>query len=216
LPDRIVYNEHVPHVIAKKSSPECDAKFLKMAVMTNITNPNHGHRLIGHDAIHEAGHVVTALCYRFKVVEVFVKPHGILATRTTFDPAKTMPYLVYGMKIAGAVAVEIHNEKYGTTDDNGFGVGDDPASDAALTAKVTTYLRAIDPTPTHLAKFEAQMRTMVRRKLCEHWTSVEVLAQEIERLTPSGVPLRASRIGEVICLANRAFYERIKDNLVAN
>jgi len=169
-----------------------------------------------HNAIHEAGHVVIALCYRFKVVEVAMKPHGMLATRTTFDPAKTMPYLVYGMKIAGAVAVEIHNEKYGTTDDNGFGVADDPASDAALTAKVTTYLRAIDPTPTHLAKFEAQMRTMVRRKLCEHWTSVEVLAQEIERLTPSGVPLRASRIGEVICLANRAFYERIKDNLVAN
>jgi hypothetical protein len=168
---------------------------------------------IYYNAVHEAAHVVVALCYRLDVVAVFVKPGGICTTRTSFDPAKTMPCLIYGMKIAGSIAVDIQNQKEGKSDDDGFGAFEDPESDAAWTARITSYLSGIGITPPQLQDFEQQMRTIIRRMLIEKWSAVEALAHEIARSIAGGAALNAVKIGEIFRTTDPTFYEMIKANL---
>lgn len=169
---------------------------------------------IYYNAIHEAGHVIIALCYGLRVEGVRIKPPHTLATRTNFDPSKTFPCIVMGMKQAGSIAVRIQNENLGRSDDDGFGSLDDPESDASWVAKVTSYLAAMTMPPDAVRGIEGQMEAIVTRRLRENWCSVVAVAREIATMIASGGNrIEAWRIGEVVRSADPVFYENIKANL---
>jgi hypothetical protein len=56
---------------------------------------------INHNAIHEAGHVVGALCCELRVSSVFRTSSGKYTARCELNPWRERPHVVYSMKIAG-------------------------------------------------------------------------------------------------------------------
>jgi len=169
---------------------------------------------IYYNAIHEAGHVIIALYYHLHVEAVLIKPPHTLATRTNFNPAQTLPCVVLGMKHAGAIAVRIQNEALGRSDDDGFGTLDDPDSDAAWVARVTTYLTAMTMPSDAVRGTEGQMKVIVERTLRENWACVEAVAREIMKVIASGGNrIEASGIGEVLRIADPQFYGAVETYL---
>lgn len=169
---------------------------------------------IYYNAIHEAGHVILALCGRLDVAGFLVKSGGICTARTNFDPTKAWPLVVYGFKTAGSIAVDIQNENYGTSDDNGFGEPDTPLSDAATIEKLRQYLSSVGLSPKALAAHDEKVRKMVRKRLINNWTAVEALAQEIVIGIATDSSVNAAKMGDALRAATPEFYESIKKNLV--
>jgi hypothetical protein len=169
---------------------------------------------IYYNALHEAGHVILALCARLDVAGFLVKTGGICTARTIFDPTKASPLVVYGFKIAGSIAVDIQNQNYGTSDDNGLGEPDNPLSDAATIEKLRQYLSSAGLSPEVLAAHDADVRKMVRQTLINNWNAVEALAQEIVNGIATDGSVDAVKMGKALRVATPEFYERIKGNLV--
>jgi hypothetical protein len=169
---------------------------------------------VNHNAIHEAGHVITALCCGLDVTAVLIKSTGKYTARCELVPTQAIPREVYAMKVAGAIAVQIQNEKYGRSDDDGFGKADDPESDAYCIERLRVYWMALNMTDAQVDACDIKFRTFVRNALTNYWPIVEVLANEITILKPSGPPLSAARIGEIVNAFDPAFYNRVKGNLV--
>jgi hypothetical protein len=171
---------------------------------------------INHNAIHEAGHVIAALCFRLDVTAVLIKPTLKYAARCTFNPTRTIPMAVYGMKIAGSIAVEIQNERCGRTDDTGFGLETDPESDAATVSLLGDFWRHLGMTDEKVKNFDREMRLSVRKGLIDHWNTLEAIAREVARLTPSSAPLTASKLSDIIQRSEPAFFEQVKAQLPAS
>jgi hypothetical protein len=171
---------------------------------------------INYNAIHEAGHVIVALCCELDVREVLIKPSGKYTARCEFSPTQEAPSAVYMMKVAGAVAVQIQNEKLGLADDDGFGKPDDAESDAYCTERLRLYWRALCMTDNQVKACDVKLRENVKLKLSSLWPVVEALAVEIATLRPSGRPLTAARIGETISAVAPTFYDSVKAHLLMN
>jgi hypothetical protein len=169
---------------------------------------------INHDAIHEAGHVIIALCCDLDVKEVLIKPAGKYTARCELIPTQAIPRAVYAMKLGGSVAVDIQNEKEAKTDDNGFGNVDDSESDAYCIACLDLYWNALGMTDDQILECGTKLRAFVKSALSRCWPLVEALAQEIATLTPSGPPVSAVRIGDILQTVEPAFYEKVKPHLL--
>jgi hypothetical protein len=168
--------------------------------------------MFGHDAIHEAGHVVGALFHKLAVQAVLIKSSHKPAARCYFDPMEQKPLAVYSMKMAGMVAVEINNAKHGRSDDNGFGKPDDPESDAYCVECLKVYLMAFMD-ENRVRQYYAHLRAKVRDDLCGKWPLVEALAAQFATLGPEQC-LTAARIGEIIKSHDQGFYDENKNLLV--
>jgi hypothetical protein len=167
---------------------------------------------INHNAIHEAGHVVGALCCELRVSSVFRTSSGKYTARCGLNPWRERPHVVYSMKIAGRVAVEISNEKRGRSDDDGFGKPDDPESDAYCVARLRLYLMSLTE-EVDVVRYCAERETAVNNSLRHYWHLVEALASEIGKLKPSG-QLTAARIGKIIQSHDPNLYNKIEKLLV--
>ena len=171
---------------------------------------------IDHNAIHEAGHVVTALCCELDVKEVLIKPAGKYAARCEFIPTQAIPRAVYAMKLAGSIAVDIQNEKEAKIDDNGFGTVQDEESDAYCIECLELYWSALGMAESDIGDCRSKLRSFVKSALLRYWPIVEALAQKIATLTQSGPPVTATRIGEIIQTVEPAFYEKVKAHLLTS
>ncbi len=171
-------------------------------------------RRFNHNAIHEAGHVIAALSCELDVEAVLIKPTAKYAARCVFDPTKTAPKAVYVLKIAGMTAVQIHNEKYGRTDDDGFGRPDDPESDAYTVECLRLYWMALGMTEDDVMACENKLRNFVRRMLLHHWPTIEALAIDIAIQKLSEETLTAKQIGKVVKTLDPTFYKRIEAHLL--
>jgi len=168
---------------------------------------------IDHNAVHESGHVIIALCFRIDVKEVLIKSSRKYAVRCELFPTQTAPKAVYGMKIAGSIAVDIQNHNENRSDDNGFGKEDDHESDASCIACLVSYWRNLGMTEDRILEFDTKMRRAVKRGLLDHWGLVEGLAVEIAKLNPSS-SLDALQIGEIVSDIEPGFFEQVKSHLV--
>jgi hypothetical protein len=175
-----------------------------------------GMPIINHNAIHEAGRVIAALCCELDVSAVLIKSTGKYAARCELVPTQAVPRAVYAMKVAGAIAVQIQNEKFGTTDDDGFGKGDDPESDAYCVERLRSYWMSLNMIDAQVSACDSRLRTFVKSALSHHWPIVEALANEIASLKPSGPPLTTARIGQIVNALEPTFYEQVKAHLVTN
>ncbi len=168
---------------------------------------------INHNAVHEAGHVIIALCFRLDVRGVLIKPSRKYAARCELYPTLTAPKAVYGMKIAGSIAVEIQNSNENRSDDNGFGKENNLESDASCIACLVSYWRNLGMAEDRILEFDTKMRESVKQGLLNHWDLVQKLAVEIAILKPS-ILLNASRIGAIVSDTEPGFYDQVKANLV--
>jgi hypothetical protein len=168
---------------------------------------------INHNAVHEAGHVIIALCFRLDVKEVLIKPSRKYTARCELYPTRTAPKAVYGMKIAGSIAVDIQNDNENRSDDNGFRKEDDRESDASCIVCLVSYWRNLGMAEDRILEFDTKMRAAVKRGLLDHWRLVDRLAVEIAKLTTSS-SLDAPRIGKIVSDIDPNFYEQVKTNLV--
>jgi hypothetical protein len=169
---------------------------------------------VNHNAVHEAGHVIAALCCSLDVSAVLIKSTGKYTARCELVPTQAIPRAVYAMKVAGAVAVQIQNEMYGRSDDDGFGKPEDAQSDAYCIERLRLYWMSLNMTDADVDACDNKLRTFVRNALSHYWPIVEALANEIAILTLSGPLLMATRIGEIINALDPAFYNQVKANLV--
>jgi hypothetical protein len=169
---------------------------------------------IDHNAIHEAGHVIIALCCELDVKEVLIKPAGKYAARCEFIPTQAIPRAVYAMKLAGSIAVDIQNAKETKTDDDGFGTVQDEESDAYCIACLELYWSALGMTESDVADCRSKLQSFVNSALLRYWPMVEALAQKIATLTPPGPPVTARQIGEIIQTVEPAFHEKVKAHLL--
>lgn len=170
--------------------------------------------VIDPDAIHEAGHVVAALCGRLNIAGVFINERGKYCSRCVFDPARTAPLPVYAMKIAGSLAVDLQNSKTNRADDRGFGTKNEWDSDAASVEYMTLYWKNLGMTAVQIRQFSDMMDDSIRQTLEDHWATLEALANEIARLASGAPPLSASRIGEIIKSTEPTFYQAIQAQLI--
>ena len=168
---------------------------------------------LNHNAIHEAGHVIAALCFRLTVTAVLIKPSLKYAARCEISPTQTVPIAVYGLKIAGSVAVDIQNEKTSRNDDNGFGEITDLESDAASVDCIIRYWKNLSMTDEAIGTLADKWRASVKQGLLEHWCTVEALAKKIAQLTLAAPSLSASEIGKIVRDTEPAFYEQVKEHL---
>jgi hypothetical protein len=120
------------------------------------------------------------------------------------------------MKVAGAIAVQIQNERGGTADDDGFGRTDDPESDAYCIERLRSYWMSLGMTDRQVKACDTKLRAFVKGALSRHWLIVEALAAEIATLKPSGPPLMSARIGEIINALDPTFYGQVKAHLLAD
>jgi hypothetical protein len=171
---------------------------------------------INHNAIHEAGHVIAALCCGFDVREVLIKPSGKYTARCEFSPTRAAPSAVYMMKVAGAIAVKLQNETLGLADDDGFGKPDDAESDAYSTERLRLYWLALCMTDSQVKACDITLRENVKLTLSSLWPVVEALAVEIAKLRPGCSPLTAAQIGETISAVAPIFYGSVKAHLLTN
>ena len=121
---------------------------------------------IDHNAIHEAGHVVTALCNEVDVKEVLIKPAGKYAARCEFIPTQAIPRAVFTLKLAGSIAVDIQNEKEAKIDDNGFGTVQDEESDAYCIECLELYWSALGMAESDIGDCRSKLRSFVNRHSC--------------------------------------------------
>lgn len=171
---------------------------------------------INHNAIHEAGHVIAALCCDLDVREVLIKPSGKYTARCELYPTQAIPRAVYAMKVAGGLAVQIQNEKLGSINDDGFGKLDDTESDAYSIECLRSYWMSLGMTDDQVKDSDTKIRTFVRGALSHYWLLVEAVAVEIAALKPSGPPLPAARIGAIINALEPTFYDRVKAHLLSD
>jgi hypothetical protein len=171
---------------------------------------------INHNAIHEAGHVIAALSCELDVREVLIKPPGKYTVRCEFSPTQAAPSAVYMMKVAGAIAVQIQNERLGLADDDGFGKPDDAESDAYCTKRLRLYWLSLCMTDSQIKACDAGLRANVKLALSRLWPVVEALAVDIATLTPGGQPLTATQIGKTISAVAPTFYGSVKAHLLTN
>jgi hypothetical protein len=171
---------------------------------------------IYHNALHEAGHVIIALCCELDVKEVLIKPSRKYAARCEFIPTQAIPRAVYAMKLAGSIAVDIQNEKETTSDDDGFGTVQDEESDAYCIECLELYWSALGMAESDIADCRSKLRHFVKSALLRYWPTVEALAQEIATLTPSCPLVTAARIGAIVQTMEPAFYENIKAHLLTS
>jgi hypothetical protein len=156
--------------------------------------------------------VIIALCFKLDVREVLIKPSLKYAARCELYPTRTSPKAVYGMKIAGSIAVDIQNENEGRSDDNGFGREDDQESDASCITCLTSYWRNCGMPEDRIMEFDTGIRNAVKRSLLDHWTLVERLAAEIAKLIPSSV-FTAPQIAKIVSDVEPDFYAQVRANL---
>jgi hypothetical protein len=172
---------------------------------------------IYYNAIHEAGHVIAALCFRLSVCEVVIKSSNKYAARCEFNPTRTPPIAVYGMKIAGSLAVDIQNDRERRNDDNGFGDGTDLESDAATVERLARYWKGLGMSDVEIGEFDTQIRSSVSKGLLDRWGTLEAIAKEIAQLkTRSRSVVSASQIAEIVCATDPDFYEQVKTQLVTH
>jgi hypothetical protein len=126
---------------------------------------------INHNAVHEAGHVIAALCCDLDVRAVLVKPTGKYTARCELVPTQAIPRAVYAMKLAGAIAVQIQNERHGVADDDGFGKTGDPESDAYCIERLRLYWISLCMTDDQLKACDTKLRTFVYARLLQFWPS---------------------------------------------
>jgi hypothetical protein len=89
-----------------------------------------------------------------------VKSTGKYMARCELVPTQAIPRAVYAMKVAGAVAVQIQNEKYGRSDDDGFGKPGDAQSDAYCIERLRLYWMSLNMTDADVDACENKMRTI--------------------------------------------------------
>ncbi len=171
---------------------------------------------INHNAVHEAGHVIAALCCELDVRAVLVKPTNKYTARCELVPTQAIPRAVYAMKLAGAIAVQIQNERDGRADDDGFGKTDDPESDAHCIERLRLYWMSLGMTDDQVKACDTKLRTFVKAALSRFWLIVEALAMKIATLRPSGPPLTAARIGEMVNALDPTFYGQVKAHLLTD
>jgi len=172
---------------------------------------------IYYNAVHEAGHVIAALCFRLDVCGVLIKSSNKYAARREFDPTRTPPIAVYGMNIAGSLAVDIQNDREGRNDGNGFGDGTDLESDAVTIERLARYWKGLGMSDVEIEEFDTQIRSNVSGGLLDHWDTLEAIAKEIAQLRiPSSSVVSASQITDIVCGIDPDFYEQVKKHLVTH
>ena len=171
--------------------------------------------IINPTAVHEAGHVIAGLCGRLKLKGIFVDKRGKYSAQFVFDPTQTPPLPIYAMKIGGYIAVEIQNENLRRHDDHGFGTKYQWDSDAASIEYMKLYWKNQGMTAVQIDEFEIMMHSSIKQTLQEHGATLEALALQIERLSPTSPHLGSSIIGEVIKDIEPKFHEAVKAQLVA-
>jgi hypothetical protein len=172
---------------------------------------------IYYNAIHEAGHAVTALCYKCDIEKIFLNDALLLTTQWTFHSGKTPPFIPYAVQLAGSIAVQIQNEKFNRSDDDGFGISDETGSDANWVASICAYLKRMGMTNDWIADTDKRLRQIVHQLLHQHWDVVEAIARETEKIVPSARPilganlpeLSATEIGKAIESVDKTFYEQV-------
>jgi hypothetical protein len=132
-----------------------------------------------------------------EVEGIFVDANGLATTRVSFEPRKTLPWMVFSQKVAGAIAVEIQNERQGLNDDIGFGEPTNQLHDAWTAARILQYLADIAP-GFDVAWADASMRAATRENLIARWNVVEAIAREVEPVLVGGGVLTGNRINEII------------------
>ena len=120
------------------------------------------------------------------------------------------------MKVAGAIAVQIQNERDGRVDDDGFGKADDAESDAYCIECLHSYWMSLNMTEHQIKACDTKLRTFVKEALSQYWLIVEALAAEIATLKPSGPPVTSARIGEIINALDPTFYGQVKAHLLTD
>jgi hypothetical protein len=120
------------------------------------------------------------------------------------------------MKIAGSIAVQIQNARNGTQHDDGFGKADDSESDAYCIECLHLYWMSLNMPRDHVQACDTKLRNFVRDALSNYWPLVEAIAEQIAALKPSGPPLTAVRIGEIVNDLNPTFYSRVKTHLLTD
>jgi hypothetical protein len=145
------------------------------------------------EAIHESGHAIMAITLRIRVTSI-----EAWITHSSLDAYEMPLGSVHAYKVAGAVAVEMWNEKHGTAHELGFGKVGGEGSDAWLEAKILKFVEDFGAGPEAVEFARTSIRTFVRSALNTNWAAVEKLASALDAAVKSGRGLSESEIKAAI------------------